>query len=924
MVWCYKTLRFRKGSAMKTFSLQLSAIFLALLAGSASATVRYVDLNSTNATPPYTDWSIAAANIQDAIDAAVDGDQVIVNNGIYSTGGRVANGFLTNRIVVDKAVTVQSLNGPVETIIEGYQMPGVTNGDSAVRCAYLVNGSVLDGFTLRGGAGRLLPINPSTLQDRSGAGVRCEGLSAVVSNCIITGNVCHGEGAGAYSGTFYHCILSNNVNSWVQQGGGGGGTSMSSLNYCDIIGNQSLCNGGGCYSNSLSNCNLIANSCSSLGVGGGGAYGCMLTNCLLLGNRGTDSGGAHGSILDHCTIVSNTATGNQASSGGGGANSSTLDYCVLASNQARNGGGAYNCSTVDSCIVSNNAATLSGGGIYGIVIAWAGQNNTVAGNSAGVTGGGVYLEWPGGLTNWVFSGNSSGGNGGGLFFPVTGIALNGCIFSSNSAVGSGGGAYILAGSFACSNCTFIGNSCGTDGGGAHYATLSKCVVVGNHANNNGCGIFGPQSLPLGYSSTSDCVFNSNSAALNGGGYYSLSTQPLINCTFTNNSAANGGGIYGGSLSNCFFIGNSAISNGGGIFGASPIRGCWIGSNTATFGGGGYNGSSYLNCNLWSNTATNSGGATYVTLNSSSSLTQCLLSHNSAVDSGGACYGGTISKSSFIGNLAGANGGGAYGSSLLNCLLAGNSATYGGGAYGSSINSSTLVGNLATNAGGGTYFATSSTIGSSIVYYNSAPVGPNFSGNATYNGCCITPLPASGTGSMTNDPVLIDFTGANFRLQTNSPCINAGVGNAGSSDLDGRSRVVGGRIDIGAYEFQGPGIGEFTAWLQQNGLPTDATADFIDTDGDGLNNWQEWIAGTIPTDSSSVLKMLSPANNAPGLNVSWQSVSGKNYFLQRSTDLIAQPPFSALQSNIVGQAGTTLYTDPTATNGGPYFYRVGVQ
>jgi len=59
-------------------------------------------------------------------------------------------------------------------------------------------------------------------------------------------------------------------------------------------------------------------------------------------------------------------------------------------------------------------------------------------------------------------------------------------------------------------------------------------------------------------------------------------------------------------------------------------------------------------------------------------------------------------------------------------------------------------------------------------------------------------------------------------------------------------------------------------------------------------------------------------------VSWQSVSGINYFLDRVTQLGAQPSFLPLAINIVGQPGPTTFTDTNAAGAGPFFYRVGVQ
>ena len=212
----------------------------------------------------------------------------------------------------------------------------------------------------------------------------------------------------------------------------------------------------------------------------------------------------------------------------------------------------------------------------------------------------------------------------------------------------------------------------------------------------------------------------------------------------------------------------------------------------------------------------------------------------------------------------------------------------------------------------------------IIYYNNGDnCTADFEG-LTLNHCCTTPDPG-GIMDITVAPLFVNFAANDFHLKTNSPCINAG-NNAfavGTNDLDGAVRITGGTVDIGAYEFPNPTSLLSYAWAQRYGFPTDGSADFADPDGDGMNNWQEWIAGTSPINAASVLKMLSPSNSTTSVTVTWQSVNGINYFLQRSPSL-APTAFVVIQTNIPGQAGTTTFTDTNTIVNGRSFYRLGVQ
>ena len=391
---------------------------------------------------------------------------------------------------------------------------------------------------------------------------------------------------------------------------------------------------------------------------------------------------------------------------------------------------------------------------------------------------------------------------------------------------------------------------------------------------------------VGFTLTNGAVPVSSSSQ--GGGAYadssplSPSTATLSNCVLTGNSAAHGGGAYGLTLNKCMLVANSA-SVGGAAFACT--------------------------------------------------LDSCTLSNNTAVGSvpglpssgGGGAYRSTLNNCHIVANTASAQGGGAYASKMTNCLVVANQASQGGGVFGGQSINCTIVSNTASLSAGGLStdgFATS--VFNSIVYFNSAPTAPNWQSTTPLSHCCTTPLPV-GPANFTNNPALLDPAAADSRLAPNSPCINAGINSAvnSSTDLDSNPRIAGGTVDIGAYEVQNPASSISCAWLQRYGMPTDGSADALDPDRDRMTNWQEWRAGTNPTNAASFLSISSITVTGLVATLRWQSASDVTYTLERTTNLLGQTSFFPAQTNLPGKGAqiTIAHTNPPAAS--PAFYRLSV-
>ena len=176
-------------------------------------------------------------------------------------------------------------------------------------------------------------------------------------------------------------------------------------------------------------------------------------------------------------------------------------------------------------------------------------------------------------------------------------------------------------------------------------------------------------------------------------------------------------------------------------------------------------------------ASSHGGGITIETGSDPIISNCVITGNSATYHGGgiAVHGGsspTIINCTVVENNAGINGGGIWvnqsSPTIINCISANNTALDGGGIYVSSGSSPTIN-------------------------YN------NVWGNSTNN---YSVGYSPGSDDISADPLFVNPEGGDYRLQSGSPCIDAGDNSAPNlpdTDKDGNARIINGTVDMGAYE-----------------------------------------------------------------------------------------------------------------------------
>ncbi len=213
-----------------TASLALAMMLWVAAAGEAA--VWYVD-GAMPASGTGTSWAEAKKTVQEAITAAVNGDEVWVKQGTYP---------LASTVSIAKEVKVYGGFAGTETTRDGRNWatrPTILDGQNAVVCVSVDSArAALDGFRITKSSSRGITIGGCwgwTLADatvitncaifnNAGGGIVCSGFEGIITNCLIYNNTAY-EGGGIYlwnaaQPAIANCTIYGNTAGSYEGGGG--------------------------------------------------------------------------------------------------------------------------------------------------------------------------------------------------------------------------------------------------------------------------------------------------------------------------------------------------------------------------------------------------------------------------------------------------------------------------------------------------------------------------------------------------------------------------------------------------------------------------------------------------------------------------------------------------------------------------------
>lgn len=765
------------------------------------------------------------STIQAAINTATDDDEIIVSPGTYQE----------NVNFLGKNIILRSIDATSPTIVASTVIDGNSSGSVVTFSGTEDETGVLSGFTITNGYAL------------KGGGICGNGARSAIQNNNITTNTTYGSGINARGAGVYDCdgVISSNTISDNSAGGDGGGLV--------------LC--GGTIQN-----NIVSNN--TAGDDGGGLFQCdgTIRDNIISGNSAGDNGG--GLFQCDATIQNNIISGNSADDGGGlyGCRRTVCNN-IISGNSAYWGGGLSNCEgTILNNTIWGNSANYGGGliGCRGFII-----NCIIWANSAPTDSQLRYCSMPfySCIQGWTSDGISNISSDPELVDPSNG---NYHLQPSSPCIDAGN-KYYLHGYYIADidgECRLVGGA--VDMGSDEYGSALDNdgdlltdiqesiygtdpdhpdtdrdnlmdgieVIRGTDPNvyRTAPGMF----IPSQYSSIQKGLFLAHRTevvtVLPGTYYENLhllgksltlrSANPfnehIVDTTIIDGSALFSAVFFHGRESQFsalkgLTIRNGSGYNGGGICGNrnfATIEYNKISGNSALSEGGGISSCHGLIQNniISGNSAHEGGGIAWC----GGTVQNNIISHNTAFYGGGAavCFG-TV-KNNIVSKNSATYGGGFYSCSapLQNNTICDNSAQYGGGISDcwSSIVNCIITG----NENYGIYEVNLGRDPDEVkycdIYGNTSGDYYDYDTTASYTGTNINNLPEVHD-CISDDPQLVDPDNGDFRLQSTSPCLDAGCYVPDlSRDFEGDHRPYyatseprgdGSHFDIGADERMPP-------------------------------------------------------------------------------------------------------------------------